>query len=131
MFSNKPLKSVFLAVVVTVLFFAVFADAWQTTFDSSDITTRRNQGRIIKGAIEAVEGDICQIHTGEFAAADTIDTLLITGALATDNYVLTWKEDPGSPGAFWVFKAAAGTLIVETESAVTGTPAFNVHRRPN
>jgi len=63
-----------------------------------------------------------------FSSGASADTVTISGALTTDIYTFDWTSDPGTPGAVW-FERKAGSFIVHTAGAVTGTPSWMWTRR--
>jgi hypothetical protein len=61
--------------------------------------------------------------TATFSSGASADTVNYAGCATTDVYTFEWTSDPGTPGAVW-FERKAGSFIVHTAAAVTGTPTW-------
>jgi len=109
--------------IITIILATAFTVIPQTT--SEQITTRRNQGKIIKAAIAAVEDSLQAIITVNDAmpSGGTADTVLVSGCTTSSKVLFTWSSDPGDPVVTWA-TAGTDTVFIGNDSAVTGTPAY-------
>lgn len=97
----------------------------------TSITTAQLQDTLINNPFDSLDfagpirydedvvcGDETWTHTGT-----AFDTVLISGALATDRYLWSFTIDPGSPGVGY-YIAKEDSVIFGTDANVTGTPTY-------